>query len=639
MPSTVTRPLLTLLIFAATASPAFAEADRPNVLILFTDDQRADTVAALGNPDIVTPNLDALARRGCSLSNTYCLGANMAAVCRPSRNMLLSGRTYFRWTDPTDGSRPANNAPRRDDTLPAVFNAAGYETYHHGKQGNTAERIHGQFDHTHYLADFDDRWSMEAGRKVVDDAIGFLNGRDDNSPWLMYLAFATPHDPRAASTDALSRYDAASLTLPDNRLPAHPFDNGSVIGRDEWTSLWPRGDDRLRGHYHDYYAVITTIDQHIGRLIERLGDDGQLENTIVVFTSDHGLSMGSQGLMGKQNVYEAGYKPPMIIAGPGVRRGSSDHLNYLLDLFPTLCDLTGVEKPSTLDGRSFAGVLRDPDASPIRDSIMLSYTDTQRAVRRGDWKMIRYPQIDRTQLFNLADDPGEIHDLSDDPAQADRIESLMEELQRLMAQAGDRQPLSVDDPASGEFIPPVATAAEQASAIGEGVFETTVAGSSDSDGTPFVVARRPGEMFVAVAVGTDRADDSVVDAIRFDLIDPSKGNRSRRSVIAGDMNARFAPLADEIKSHTQPTMITGRAGEVLHSLGFVLAAARNPIPGDPDAGRHVPAFGGTGGEPFSIAIPDAAGSDASKRFVGFTGTTTERDGRTVIQSLGLLYRE
>lgn len=614
---------------------------RPNVLILLTDDQRADTIAALGNPDILTPNLDEIVRRGCSMSNTYCLGANMGAVCRPSRNMVMSGRTYFRWANPADGSKPARNAPAIENTLPAAFNAAGYETYHHGKQGNTAELIHRQFNHTHYLQDFDDRWSMEAGKKVADDAIDFLQDRSDESPWLMYLAFAMPHDPRAASVESLRKYDADSLQLPVNRLAAHPFDNGAVVGRDEWTAIWPRTDQRLRWHYHDYYACITTIDHHIGRLFKHLKNTDQFENTIIVFTSDHGLAMGSHGLMGKQNVYEAGYKPPMLIAGPGVRRGKSDHLNYLLDLHPTLCDLAGIKVPEGLDGRSFAGTLRKANMEPARNSIMLSYTNTQRAVRDGNWKLIRYPQVNRTQLFDLASDPTEMNDLSKDSSQSNRIEQLLTKLGELQSEAGDTQPLDIANPTDGRFDAPETLLADEV-APPENVpglqCTSMVGGVGSKPGKPFTVLCGPDEVITAIAIGTDREDASVVTAIRFDLLNKKLGDQSRRAIIAGDTESRFAPLADQMNESRQPIGLFGRADAVIHSLGIIQSNHRRKTQESSIDDRRVPAFGGVGGEySFEIQISNNDSRRRSDRFRGFHGTTTTRNGQTVIESLGILY--
>ena len=174
------RTLFVLLLVALGAvalnlpgMSAAEPAKKPNVIFLFADDQRADTIAALGNPHIKTPHLDELVRGGFVFRNAYCLGANVGAVCTPSRNMLLSGRAYFRWEGP--------QAPATDSTFPAVMRAAGYETYHHGKRGNTALAIQAQFDHSQYLMDQQERTSGEPGREIVDSAIEFLGSRTSDT--------------------------------------------------------------------------------------------------------------------------------------------------------------------------------------------------------------------------------------------------------------------------------------------------------------------------------------------------------------------------------------------------------------------------------------------------------------------------
>ncbi|TWT48157.1 Choline-sulfatase [Rubripirellula amarantea] len=632
----VSLAFLFVIVGSGLAAEERKPSGKPNVLILFTDDQRADTIAALGNDSIITPNLDKLAERGCHVSSAYCLGANMGAVCRPSRNMLLSGRTYFRWSNPTDGSRPENNAPAIANTLPAVFNAAGYETYHHGKQGNTAQLIHKQFAHTHYLDDFADRWSMEAGRKVVDDAISFLTTRNKpESPWLMYLAFATPHDPRAASPEALAMYDAQEISLPENVKDSHPFDNGSVIGRDEWTAVWPRTNQVLRDQLHDYYATITTIDSHIGRLLADLESRGQLDDTLIVFTSDHGLGMGSHGLMGKQNVYEDGYKAPMVIAGPGVRHGVAPDPVYLMDMFPTLCELTGVDVPEGLDGRSFAPMLTSDTKGP-RDAVLLSYTQTQRAIRMGNWKLIRYPKINRNQLFNLADDPAELNDLSDDPTQSSRVAELMARMRQLQSEQGDTLPLISESPSSGEFIPPqVEIAASElpplhASQPGERDLQMTdmVGRAKGSEGKPFTVLLKDGEKLSAIAVGLTRTSPASVSALRFDVIGSDNRDESRRTVIAGDPNARWMPLLDQMHRQ-QIAGIHGAAGTIVNQLGFTV-----------DNGKSVPAWGNASDEsPFQVMYGDFPyrKGDPQPTFKGFCGTIVESSGTSLIESLGILY--
>jgi arylsulfatase A-like enzyme len=434
--------------YAAACNALGAEQERPrrpNVLFLFTDDQRADTIGALGNPVIRTPNLDRLATGGFVFQNTYVLGSNSGAVCLPSRNMLMSGRAYFRF----DGQYASPDKPNFPDSM----KQAGYETWHEGKRGNTARLIHKCFDHTSYLEDENVRTSGEHGKQIVDDAIAFLTNRSGEKPFFMYMAFAGPHDPRVAAEKYMKLYDRAKIPLPANYMPLHPFDNGEMTVRDEKLEAWPRTEEAIRKHLHDYCACITSIDGHIGRLLETLRQIGQYDNTIIIFSSDNGLAVGSHGLMGKQSLYEHSSKVPLIFYGPGIPTGKSDALVYLLDIYPTVCQLVGTEVPAGLDGKSLAGILQGR-ASSVRDSLFTSYKDVQRALHQGQWKLIRYPQIDKSQLFDLAADPHEINDLSADPSQHGRIEKMMEEIRRWQKQLGDDVPLVVDNPRDPSFTPP-----------------------------------------------------------------------------------------------------------------------------------------------------------------------------------------
>ncbi len=429
---------------AACAAPLrAAPRKRPNVVFLFTDDQRADTVAALGNPHIQTPNLDALARSGLVFRRAYCLGGNSPAVCLPSRNMLLSGRTFFRY----GASAPAD-APNFPDSM----REAGYETYHHGKRGNTALLIQARFEHNKYLDDAAERLSGEPGRQIVDDAIRFLREPRER-PVFMYLAFGNPHDPRVAARRYLDLYDPRKIPLPRNFLPVHPFDNGEMLIRDELLAPWPRTRREIQRQLAEYWAVVTGLDENIGRLIAAMKQSGVYDNTILVFSSDQGIALGSHGLMGKQNLYEDSMRVPLFLAGPGIRPGTTDAMVYLMDIFPTILDLVGGSVPAGLDGRSFAPVVRGR-ANQARDSIFLAYRDVQRALREERYKLIVYPKIGRRQLFDLARDPDEVHDLSTDAAQAGRMARMLAKLRAAQAQFGDTAPLSTETPGDPVFRPP-----------------------------------------------------------------------------------------------------------------------------------------------------------------------------------------
>jgi arylsulfatase A-like enzyme len=352
--------------------------------------------------------------------------------------MMLSGRSLFHL--PSLGP----DSP----SFPASLRAAGYDTYHHGKRGNTPHAIQERFERNRYLAnDEKERRSGYPGREIADEAVRYLRGRRGGAdrPFFMYLAFANPHDPRVVNDEDRRRYDESTMPLPRNYRPLHPFDNGELTVRDEALAPWPRTPEVVRKHLTDYYGVITHLDTEIGRILGALRESGEFDRTLIVFSSDHGLAVGSHGLFGKQNLYEDGMKVPLILSGPGVPKGSSEALVYLQDLFPTVCALAGLPVPAGLDGKSLAPVIRG-EAPSVRDAVFLAYRSVQRAVRQGDWKLIRYPQINVTQLFNLRDDPAETNDLVSDPRQAGRVEAMMGRLRQLQQEAGDTLPLTSEHP-------------------------------------------------------------------------------------------------------------------------------------------------------------------------------------------------
>jgi len=426
-------------LLALAAQDTFAA--KPNVLFLFTDDQRADTIAALGNPHIKTPNLDRLARRGFVFHNAYCMGSTKGAVCYPSRHMMLSGQSLFRY-DPE----------RKEGTFGDVMNRAGYVTYHESKRGNVARVYHTAFDHSRYLNDGAERTSGHHGRTAANHAIEFLDGYDWRQPLFMYIGFAGPHDPRVAAGQWMDLYEREEIPLPENYRPYHPFDNGEMIIRDEKLAPWPRTKEVVRRHLHDYYACISSIDHHIGRILARLDKHGQLENTVVVFSSDHGLAVGSHGLFGKQSLYEHSMNSPLIFAGPGIEQGESDAFAYLFDIFPTVADLVDARVPDRVEGKSLAPVIRGKKEA-VRGTIFLAYKDVMRAVRHGEWKLIRYPKVDVTQLFNLKQDPRELHNLASSAEHAQRVDRMLDLLKQQQKVYNDPAPLSVANPQPAKVDP------------------------------------------------------------------------------------------------------------------------------------------------------------------------------------------
>jgi arylsulfatase A-like enzyme len=264
----------------------------------------------------------------------------------------------------------------------------------------------------------------------ADATEGFLQSRDRTMPFFAYVSLMAPHDPRSMPQKYLNMYDPSRIRLPESFLPEHPIDTGALRIRDEVLAAFPRSPEEIRTHIAEYYAMISHLDDALGRLIGRLRDSGDLENTIVVFAGDNGLALGRHGLMGKQNLYDHSVRIPLIFSGPGVPRGeSSDALVYLLDIFPALCDLVGVAIPESVEGASLSPCFASPNAT-MRDQLYLAYGDSIRGISDGSHKLIEYA-CGETQLFDLVDDLHEMHSLSGGSASAAKIDEIRGSLARL----------------------------------------------------------------------------------------------------------------------------------------------------------------------------------------------------------------
>jgi arylsulfatase A-like enzyme len=271
--------------------------------------------------------------------------------------------------------------------------------------------------------------------EFADAAIRFLRRRVDR-PFFLHVNFTAPHDPLFLPPGFEHRYAAEQLPLPPNFLPQHPFDHGNLRGRDEMLWPFPRTPAMVRDELAAYYAVISHLDQQIGRILQTLRETGRSDKTLVIFTSDQGLAIGSHGLRGKQNMYEHTINVPLVVCGPGIPEGRRCEAScYLRDLFPTVCELTGVMPPA-LDGRSLVPVARGQQRE-IYPFIVGYFADSQRMIRSGRWKLIWYPQADREQLFDLERDPRELDDLSQRPEQQARRTALRRQLDRWLREQGD----------------------------------------------------------------------------------------------------------------------------------------------------------------------------------------------------------
>lgn len=461
---------------------------KPNILFIFTDDQRFDTISALGNRQIETPNLDRLATRGTTFTHAHIMGGCSGAVCIPSRAMMLTGRTLFS----LEGV--GKRIPPEHTALPEWFRSRGYTTMHVGKWHqdresharcfSTGARIFGFRKKQGWYEACNGHWHIPVhdfdpnGKYDPDDGYNdppvepfqppfettknnarhsvdvfsdsakefiraYPESQDaaDGKPFFLYLAHIAPHDPRQYPARLREKYNADTVSLPPNFAVKHPFNNGEMLVRDELLEAIPRRPDAVRQHIADYYALIAYIDEQLGSVLETLEESGQADNTIIVFAGDNGLAVGQHGLMGKQNLYDHSIRVPLMMAGPGIPENQkSDSFCYLLDIFPTLCDLTGLPTPETVEGRSLKPVIENPSAT-VRESMHFAYKGVHRAARKGKYKLIEYMVNGKrtSQLFDLETDPFETINLAEDPEYKETTASLRTELKKWRTELGDNQ--------------------------------------------------------------------------------------------------------------------------------------------------------------------------------------------------------
>ena len=447
----------------------FLAAAQPNFLVIVTDDQRPDTIGALGNPRIETPNLDWLVKHGQSWSNFVCSNP----LCVPSRAEILTGCTGFRNGVVGLGGERMN--PKL--TLwPAAMTTGGYHAWYCGKWMNDGQPTTRGYQETQALfsagggtwkkeqvvrgrkgrpitgyrnwtfKDAQGKADLTKGigltpltdRQIGDGAVAFLK-RKTERPFFLHVNFTGPHDPLIYPPGYEQKYTAAKMKLPENFLPRHPFDHGNLTGRDEKLLPWPRAREEVLEELAVYYAVVDHIDRQVGRMLDQLRADVRLANTVVIFTSDHGLALGSHGLMGKQNMYDHSIRVPFIIAGPGVVPGRRvPAFGYLRDLYPTVCEMAGIAIPKTVQGRSLANILKGQQHN-VHPFAVGYFRNVQRMIWMEEWKLIYYPKLNRTQMFNLEDDPAELDDLAESPVRKARLDRMRRSLNQWFHDQGDPQ--------------------------------------------------------------------------------------------------------------------------------------------------------------------------------------------------------
>lgn len=467
-------PMFRAFLFAVLfllAPGLWAAVERPNLLVIQTDDQRWDAMGVVQRemggdalfPWFKTPNIDRLAAEGVRFANVFVT----TSLCSPSRASFLSGK-YAR------AHRVVNNFTEYPNELPGYprrLQESGYETAYIGKwhmgEDNDDQRPGFDFWMSHRGQGnyFDNEFNVNGTRRpspgyyttiVTDAAVDWLQ-REHRRPWLLVLGHKAPH---GGPIQPEPRFEHALDGFPI-RKPVN-FDNHSIAdGKPAWLSeslpTWHGSQGPLYGQkqydrfVRAYLATLLSVDESVGRVYEALRVSGQLDRTVIVFTSDNGFVLGEHGRVDKRTAYEESLRIPLLIRHPGLARPGTviSNLVLSLDLAPTLIDLGGARKLRGIQGLSLRPLL-EGRRTRWRDSFLYEYnyeeqfpyTPNVRAVRTSDWKLIRYPHGDgspdrfTSELYHVATDPHELHNRIHDPAVAHIRRRLEREANRLSRDAG-----------------------------------------------------------------------------------------------------------------------------------------------------------------------------------------------------------
>lgn len=430
-------------------------ADRPNFLLVFTDQQTIEAMSAMGNPYLNTPNMDALARFGTLFTESYCT----SPVCSPARSSMIMGRmpheTGVNYNDQAPDSGLRN--------MGEYFRDAGYTTLWAGKwhlpesyPPPTALEVPGfkliQFSHDQQVSPRGD----VSDEPLADAAVKYLKGRKQQ-PFLLVVSFTNPHDicylPINPEGFIPPLNIEATPPLPRNhRIPAGEpefvkdsrtrtaYENEVAFTTEYTAEDW-------RNYLFHYYRMVERVDRQIGKLISALESEGLDENTIIIFTSDHGEGASSHKWATKLSLYEESVKVPFILTKfkhDGEAVVDSEHLVSGLDILPTMMDYAGIEIPSKMRGVSLKTIIEKPDTI-LRDYLITELAIdpedtgmTGRMITDGNYKYIVYSYGQNPeQLFNLQNDPGEMTDLSEYENYGNIKRNLRKKLREWMDETGD----------------------------------------------------------------------------------------------------------------------------------------------------------------------------------------------------------
>ena len=447
----------------------------PNIVFVMTDDQRSDALSAAGNRILKTPNIDRLATEGVRFANAFVTNA----LCAPSRASILTGQYSHAHGVITNGGGPQfYNQPglrANQTTFVSLLRDVGYHTALIGKW-------HLRSDPQGF-----DRWVVFPGqgayhdpemiangvrlklRGHADDVVGdqgllFLRDRPRDQPFCLLYQFKSPHRSWMPAERFARMYDDIEIPVPrtfEDRLAGRPEAlRRAEMAIEDMPDFRERGVDpslpaaerkrlNLQHLVKNYYRVLLSVDENVGRLLDALDRAGLAENTVVVYTSDNGFFLGEHGLFDKRLMYEPSIRVPMLVRFPArAKRGVVDsaHMVLNVDVAPTLLELAGVPIPGWMHGRSMVPLLAGESSAPWRDSFLYEYYEypaehcvrKNRGLRTTRWKLIHfYEQPEEWELYDLQRDPDEMNNLAGRREHASTMRELRAKMEELRNELGD----------------------------------------------------------------------------------------------------------------------------------------------------------------------------------------------------------
>jgi arylsulfatase A-like enzyme len=468
-----------------TAGNGGAAVKRPNLLFIITDDQRSDTIGLGGSRHLKTPHIDRLGREGVFFRNMFCT----TALCSPSRASILSG-LYAHTHGVTNNF---TEYPTNFRSFPMVLQSAGYDTAYLGKwhmgEENDGPRPGFNWFVTHKGQGryFDPEFNFNGQRResvpgyyttiVTEMAEEWLGRQRDGQPWCLMLGHKAPHSFYYPEPKYEHAFDHVPVPYPETAFmlddkPAWMKErlytwHGIYGPLFDWRKNFP--DDRpeavkdFSAMVRAYWATLLSVDDSVGRLYELLRQRGELDNTIIVYTSDHGILNGEHGMIDKRTMHDPSIRIPLLVRYPGLTPPDApkvvEQQVLTIDVAPSLLELCGAPPLEDIQGRSWVNLVRHGDPGwrtswfyHYNYEKQFPYTPNIRGVRTDSWKYVHYPHGDGgpdrhlAELYNIEFDRDERYNLIGNPKYACVVQELQAELARRMAETGltpetDRMPV------------------------------------------------------------------------------------------------------------------------------------------------------------------------------------------------------